>query len=258
MSTQTALITGASSGIGYAIAKQFAENGYNLVLVARRKEKLDSVASELKLTHKIRVTTISHDLSQNDSARALYTKLGELNITVDVLVNNAGRGHFGSCIDLDVDTEEETIALNVTALTSLSKLFGKSMATRNRGHIINVASIAAFIPGPGMAVYNASKAFVLSFSEALHEELKSHGVGVTASCPGPTESEFFELAGTDKMDNMKFAHMMKADDVAKEIYQAMQKRRSVVVHGASNKLLTLLPRTLPRSVVARIVKSMMK
>ncbi|MCP5206788.1 MAG: SDR family oxidoreductase [Hahellaceae bacterium] len=258
MTTKTVLITGASSGIGYAIAKRFASEGYAVVLVARRKEKLDAVAKELKQKYATPVTTISHDLSAHNAARTLYTKMGELNINVDVLVNNAGRGHYGQCIDLDVEMEEETIALNVTALTSLSKLFGKAMASRHQGHIINIASIAAFIPGPGMAVYNASKAFVLSFSEALHEELRASGVGVTASCPGPTESEFFELAGTDKMDNLKYAQMMSADVVADEIYKAMIKNKSFVVHGASNKLVTMLPRTMPRTLVARMVKALMK
>ncbi len=255
---KTALITGASSGIGKEIAEELAKKGTQLILVARRKEKLELLASELEKTYHIKCFIIPHDLSTLDAAQTLFDKVQQANLTVDILVNNAGRGHYGNFMALDPEVEAGTIQLNVVTLTSLSKLFGQAMVSRGEGYILNIASIAGFIPGPGMAVYNATKAFVLSLSEAVNEELKGTGVSVTASCPGPTESEFFTLAGTDDLKNLKYAQMMKASVVAKQAVDALFNRKPVVVHGASNKAMTFMPRLMPRKTVSHIVKSLMK
>lgn len=159
---KTALITGASSGIGRAIAEQLAQRQYQLILVARRKEKLEEIAQELEKQYKVKCFVVNHDLSAVDAGVSLYNKIKQAHLTVDILVNNAGKGNFGPFIELDPAVEAATIALNVATLTTLSKLFGADMVARKSGYILNVASIAGFIPGPGMAVYNATKAFVLS------------------------------------------------------------------------------------------------
>jgi uncharacterized protein len=255
---KTALITGASSGIGSALAHCMAEEGWDLILVARRQANLEKLSKELHENYGCRSHAIAFDLARENAARALHDEIRFRNLRVDCLVNNAGRGHYGAFLDLDWQLEEETIYLNVTVLTSLCKLFAKDMAGRGDGRILNVASIAGFLPGPRFAVYHATKAYVLSLSRALHAELSEQGVTVTASCPGPTESEFFEKAGTDELAYKDYIKLMSAEDVAKQAYAAMMKGQSVVVHGRLNSLMVETQRILPKAWVAPLVKKFMK
>lgn len=254
----TALITGASSGIGLALARQFAYEGWDLVLVARRQANLEKLSKELMDDFGCRSHSIAFDLSKENAARALYDEIRFRNIQIDCLVNNAGRGHYDAFAGLDWQLEEETIYLNVTVLTSLCKLFGKDMLDRGEGRILNIASIAGFVPGPRLAVYHASKAYVVSLSRALHAEFADHGVTVTVSCPGPTESEFFAKAGTDNLAVKQYIKLMSADEVALQAYSATMKGQDVVVHGWLNRLIVETPRIVPKSWVAPFVKKFMK
>ena len=253
---KTALITGASSGIGLALARQFADQGWDLVLVARRQKNLQDLSNELSQEFDCRCHTIAFDLSKEKAARALFDEIRFRNLQIDCLVNNAGRGHYNDFLDIDWQLEEETIYLNVTVLTSLCKFFGKAMVENGGGRILNVASVAGFIPGPRLAVYYASKAYVVSLSRALHAELSDQGVTVTASCPGPTESEFFEKSGADKLKLKNYYTLMSAETVAQQAYKAMMKGQSVVVHGWLNRLVTEFPRLVPKSWVAPLFKKL--
>lgn len=256
--TKTALITGASSGIGVALARQFAEQGWNLILVARRQANLEELSRELRKEYNCQSHTIAFDLTKDHAARSLYDEVKLQNLNVDCLVNNAGRGHYGSFPELDWQMEEDTIYLNVTVLTSLCKLFSKDMVSKGEGRILNIASIAGFMPGPNMAVYYATKAYVNSLSCALHAELKESGVTVTVSCPGPTESEFFDKAGTGELKAMEYIKRMSAEDVANQAYTATMKGQSMVVHGWLNQLMTEAPRVLPRAWIAPIVRTLVR
>ncbi|MBK8973206.1 MAG: SDR family oxidoreductase [Hahellaceae bacterium] len=258
MKNQTALITGASSGIGRALAFEFASHGWNLVLVARRGALLDQLATDLRAIHKVEVSTIAFDLTASNAARALHDEISSRNLSIDCLVNNAGRGHFGEFIEQSWQTDEETIHLNISVLTSLCHVFAPDMVKRRNGFILNIASIAGFVPGPKLAVYHASKAYVLSLSQALHAELSPYKVSVTASCPGPTESEFFEKAGTQKLKALSYLKLMPAETVAHQAYQAMMHRRPIVVHGLMNRLMAESPRLMPKSWVAPLLKTFMK
>jgi len=255
---KTALITGASSGIGLALATCFAENGWNLILVARRQNQLEKLKKQLQSDFGCLCHTVAFDLSKENAARALYDEVRFRNLQVDCLVNNAGRGHYRPFLELDWQLEEETIYLNVTVLTSLCKLFGKDMVEKGQGRILNVASIAGFLPGPRLAVYHATKAYVLSLSRALQAELSDQGVTVTVSCPGPTESEFFEKAGTDDLVVKDYIKLMPAEAVARQAYEATMKGKAVVVHGWLNRFMVETPRLLPKSWVAPLVKTFMK
>ncbi len=258
MTNKTALITGASAGIGYELSQVFAENGYDLILVARREKKLNALAEQLSVKFAIKVHVIAQDLMAPQAATSLYNKVQDQALTVDVLVNNAGRGHYQPFIKAGLEDDEATLQLNIVTLTSLTKLFAAQMVKQGGGKILNIASIAAFIPGPMMAVYNASKAYVLSLSEAVNNELSGTGVTVTASCPGPTESEFMAHSGTDKLDNLKYTKFMTARKVAEQAFEAAIKGKPVVVHGGVNKAITIMPRFLPRSVVPSIIRRAMK
>ncbi len=255
---QTALITGASSGIGLALAHQFASENWNLVLVARRQGQLERIASELRLKYSIESQAIGFDLASENAARALFDEVRFRNLEINCLVNNAGRGHFGPFMEQDWKTNEETIFLNITVLTSLCRIFGKEMVKRGDGRILNIASIAGFLPGPNFAVYHASKAYVLSLSRALDAELRPAGVSVTTSCPGPTESEFFDKAGSDKIKAKELISLMSAEKVAKQAYKATMQRQPVVVHGLLNRLMSETPRFIPTTWMAPIVKAVLK
>jgi short-subunit dehydrogenase len=258
MKQKQVLITGASSGIGLELSHVFAEKGYALVLVARRKDKLDALAKDLQTKHGSTVHVIDQDLMVSDAANKLVKRLDEDSLDIDVLVNNAGRGHYSSFIEGAVETDEATLQLNVVTLTSLTKIFAQRMVKMGRGYILNIASIAGFLSGPKMAVYNASKAYVLSLSEAVNYELKGTGVSVTASCPGPTESEFMQHSGADQLTNLKYAHFMTARAVAEQAVEATLKRKPVIVHGAINKAIITIPRLLPRKVTTSMIARSMK
>jgi len=256
MTSYYTLITGASSGIGLALAEQFARKKHNLILVARRKQKLDAVAKKLS-HHGVKVKVISADLSLPGGAELLFKQVEKQNLHVDTLVNNAGRGNSGEFCDQEVDHMQGTLELNMTSLTVLTRLFIPKMKQRRSGRILNIASIAGFMPGPGFAVYHATKAYVLSLTEALNIELQGLGISVTASCPGPTESEFHQQADTLDLKGFKMFSLMPAKKVAEEAYAAMNARRPIVVHGILNQALATSPKLLPRNWVPRIVKTFM-
>lgn len=246
----TALITGASGGIGADLADLFARDGYDVVLVARSEEKLRQLAERLQ-GFGASAQVIVADLAKPDAAVDVVRQLhGE----VDALVNNAGFGIVGPFAETDGAKELEMIQVNIAALTHLTKLILPGMVARKRGRILNVASTAAFQPGPLMAVYYASKAYVLSFSEALAEELSGSGVTVTALCPGPTETGFAEAAAMT--DTRLFSTSKPADSkaVARTGYEAMKRGKRVVIHGLRNGMMAQLVRVSPRSVVTKIVR----
>lgn len=254
--TETALITGASSGIGYELARVFAREKYNLVLVARNEKKLQEIAAELTKAHGVQVTVLAKDVSLLDSATEIYDSLKQKNIAVDVLVNNAGFGDFGFFTETKWEKELEMINLNMTALTALTKLFVGDMVKRKSGKILNVASTASFQPGPLMAVYYATKAYVLSFSEAISNELSGTGVTVTALCPGPTESGFQAAADMKDSKLVKGKKLPTSQEVAEYAYKALMSGKVVAVHGLMNKIMAQSVRYSPRAVVRSLVRAM--
>jgi hypothetical protein len=254
--TATALITGASSGIGYELARIFAREKYNLVLVARNEKKLQEIAAELTKTYGVPVTVLAKDVSILASATEIYDALKQKNIAVDVLVNNAGFGDFGFFTETKWEKELEMINLNMTALTALTKLFVGDMVKRKSGKILNVASTASFQPGPLMAVYYATKAYVLSFSEAISNELIGTGVTVTALCPGPTESGFQAAADMNDSKLVKGKKLPTSQEVAEYAYKALMSGKVVAVHGLMNKIMAQSVRYSPRAVVRSLVRAM--
>lgn len=247
------LITGASGGIGYDLAKLASEDGANLVLVARSAEKLNQVAAELQKINKSEVIPIVADLSDEKGLNMLFSTVKSKNLTIDRLVNNAGIGDFGDFAGADLQKNMEMIRLNIGALTSLTHYFMQGMILRGKGKIMNVASTAAFMPGPGMAVYYASKAYVLSFSEAITRELRGSGVTVTALCPGPTDTSFASAAGLGKSLLHRMLAPASSMEVAKAGYRAMLKGKAIEIPGLMNKLSTLTPRFTPRSIVRNMI-----
>ncbi len=255
---QTALITGASNGLGLEFAKIFAREGYDLVLVARNEAKLAALKSELEAAHGIRAEVFAKDLSQDDVAAEVYAFTGAQKIAVDVLVNNAGLGDFGAYGERSWHKQREMVGVNVVALIQLTHCYLNPMLARNSGKILNLASVAAFQPGALMSVYYASKAFVLSFSEALSVELKHTGVSVTALCPGPTRTGFEERAELQESGLFKNLKTATARDVAEFGYRQMQKGKVIAVPGLANKAATMLGKLAPRGVVRQVVYNIQK
>lgn len=249
---QTALITGASGGIGYELAKLFAADGYDVVLVARSADKLAQFAGELQRQYSIAATPLSADLEDPATPQRLCAELAARGITVDVLVNNAGYGVSGRFNEIPLAESLGQIQLNVTSLTHLTRLLLPGMVQRGRGRVLNVASTAAFQPGPGMAVYYATKAFVLHFSEAIHHELRGTGVTVTTLCPGPVLTGFQQRADMGEARLMKVMVVLSAERVARIGYRAMQKGKPVAVAGKLNWLLTQSLRFSPRWMVTAV------
>ena len=246
MSHGVTLITGASAGLGVEFARQLAGRGQRLVLVARRKDRLDALAAELG---NARVAAI--DLSEAGSTAKLMASVRKAGEHVETLINNAGFGLRGRFAELDAARQRKMIDLNVTSLTELCRAVAPGMIERKSGAILNVASTAAFQPGPNMAVYFATKAYVLSFSEALHEELKLHGIRVSALCPGPTKTEFGEVAGFGK--NGSFDRLSAdAASVVRAGLNGLDRKRAVVVPGWINKVGASSTRFVPRPVVRKI------
>jgi hypothetical protein len=258
MRNKTALITGASSGIGYEFAKILAKDCDVLVLVSRRRERLLEVKRELENSAAVSVKIIVKDLSQPGAGEDIYNELESEKISVDILINNAGVGHLGAFTEIDWRQNTDMIATNITALTHMTKLFVKGMIARKKGKIMNVASTAAFQPGPLMAVYYASKAYVLSFSEAIAYELRGTGVTVTALCPGPTATDFAKVADMERSNLFRFKPPASASDVARYGYDAMMKGKTVAVHGVVNKIIAFSVRLSPRKLLPLIVRHLHK
>jgi short-subunit dehydrogenase len=250
--TQTALITGASGGIGYELAKSFARDRYNLVLVARSGDKLNQVAAELGEQFGITVKPIALDLAAAATARVLFDQLQGEGVVIDVLVNNAGFGVFGEFARMSEDEILGQIQLNVTALTHLTRLFLPGMLGRRRGKIMNVASTAAFQPGPLMAVYYATKAYVLSFSEALANEVAGSGVVVSCFCPGATDTGFAKRAGTEDSRLFKKIGAMNVERVALDGYRGLMAGKTVVISGVQNWVVAESVRFAPRKWVTAV------
>ncbi len=253
---KTVLITGASGGIGYELAKLFAQNRDNLVLVARNENKLNEIKRNFEQNYQVIVTVLGKDLSQPNVAVQIFNQLERERIQVDVLINNAGFGNFGEFVDSSWQKESDMMQVNMIALTQMTKLFLKGMVERRRGKIVNVASTAAFQPGPLMAVYYATKAYVLSFSEAISNELEGTGVTVTALCPGATESGFQQASAMEESRLVKGRKLPTAEAVAKYAYKAMEKGEIVAIHGLFNWIAANIIRFLPRKVVTDVVRTM--
>jgi short-subunit dehydrogenase len=253
--SQTVLITGASGGIGYELAELFARDKHNLILIARSENKLQQIADTFHHTYGVNVTVIVKDLTVPNAAHDIYEEVHTAGLAVDILVNNAGFGLFGEFVETDLQEEVDMIQVNITALTQLTKLFLRDMVRRKQGRIMNVASMAAFQPGPLMAVYYATKAYVLSFTEALENELRGTGVTVTALCPGPTRTNFDMRANLGESKLFK-SGVMGVQAVAKAGYEGLWRGKTIVVPGIQNLLLTKLVGFVPRKLVTRIVRSM--
>lgn len=243
------LITGASSGIGYELAKLFAEDGHNLIIVARTEEDLQQTAAEFKQQYGVDVITIAKDLFQPEAPFELYEEVKSKNLTVDVLVNDAGQGQFGLFVEQDIRRLLDIIQLNINSLTALTHLFLKDMVARNEGKILQLASIASQLPGPWQAVYHGTKAYVLSFTEALIRELKDSAVTMTALQPGATDTDFFNKA---EMQESKILDTKLSDPakVAKDGYEALMSGDDKIVSGFKNKAMTSMSNVMPEKSVA--------
>jgi uncharacterized protein len=252
---RTALVTGASSGIGRSLAGQFARAGFNLVLAARSADKLSAIAEQLARAHGVKAATLRADLETPDGARRLHADVKALDITLDALVNNAGYGVFGEFKASALDTEIKMMQLNMTSVTVLSKLFLPGLLVR-RGTLLNVASTAAFQPGPYMAVYYATKAYVLSLTEALASEVEGSGMRIMALCPGPTASGFQDKAAMQESALVKGKKLPTADAVAAQAFTALMAGKRVFIPGTQNWLGAQSVRFIPRTVVTSMVKRM--
>ena len=249
------LVSGASSGIGLELAKLFAEQKKDLILVARSKEELNKLAEELRKKHDISVEVIVKDLSVVGSAQELFDEVQAKNVEVETIINNAGFGDYGKFAETSLQKERAMMQLNMITLTELCKLFVQPMVEKKQGTIVNVASTAAFQPGPLMAVYFATKAYVLHFSEAIQNELQDSGVHVMALCPGPTRSGFQEAADMEASSLVQ-GKIPTAKDVAEFAMAQLEKKKVVAVHGWKNKLLVFLNRTATRNIVVNIVRKL--
>jgi uncharacterized protein len=254
--SETALVTGASGGIGEDLARLLATDGRNVVLLARSGDKLQALADELIRAHKIDATVLAADLSAPGAASEVSRTLAGRSITVDILINNAGFGTSGEFARDDPRELQRMLQVNIVALTMLTREFLPGMLGRGRGRILNVASTAAFQPGPLMAGYYASKAYVLSLSEALAEETAGTGVTVTCLCPGPTRTGFQERAGMQEARLFQVLGVMQSADVARAGYAGMMAGRRLVIPGLMNKIGVHSVRVTPRVVVAKILKSL--
>lgn len=251
----TTLITGASSGIGEAFARKLAARGRNVLLVARSEDKLITLCNELGRVNRVRAQYFALDLSQPESPIELFRETQRRGLTIDMLVNNAGFGSFGDFSKLELERELSMIDLNVKALVTLTHLFITPMRQRRQGTIINVASTAGFQAVPFMTVYAATKAFVLSFSEALWEENRPHGVHVMALCPGVTDTNFFEASRGQKPPNRV---AQSPEDVVETAIRGLNRRKSVVISGLTNFLMVEAERFVPRALISRVAGSMMR
>lgn len=248
------LITGASSGIGKELAKTFAIKGHPLVLVARNEKKLSLVATEIRHKYNVPCSIILQDLAIPGAAQELFHKLQQDHPDISVLINNAGIGLLGEFATSNIAQIEQTIHLNILSLTVLTRLFLEKIQQTNKGHIINIASVAAFVPGPLMSVYFASKHYVLAFSQGLARELKDSQIYVTCVCPGPTQTDFFKREGnTLKLSPKEEIVMMSPKRVAQKTYRAYRNGKFLLIPGSSNKALSLLGKILPSSLMSEMM-----
>ena len=250
---QTALITGASSGIGLELTRLFAKDGYDLILVAHDEDRLKATAAEMKEKFQADSVIFAVDLSSNSAPQEVFDFTQKQGKQVDMLVNNAGFATYGLFAEIEREKDMNMLKVNILTLTELTKLFLPRMLERKHGKILNLASTAAFLPGPLMACYYASKAYVLSFTEALANELEGTGVTITALCPGPTGTGFVKRANLESSKLFK-KEVMKADEVAKIGYEALMAGKPVVVAGLSNYLGTIVSRLVPASIAAKIAR----
>lgn len=246
------LITGGTEGIGFELSKIFAQNKHHLIIVARDKIKLMNIKNELEKEYKIIVEVIQCDLSVDKACEKIINFVEEKKLVVDNLINNAGIGSFGFFHESEDSFEEKLININISALTSLTKYFVRDMVKRGEGGILNVASTAAFIGGPKMAIYYSSKAYVLSLTEAIHDEVESLGVRVSCLCPGPVKTSFQEKSGIKKSENAK-KYLMDSDKVAREGYVGLLKGKTIIIPGYKNKLLILANKLIPRALGGKII-----
>ena len=247
MANTWALITGATSGIGLELAHCHAQTKGNLILVARRGDVLDTLKQSIVSQYGVEVYTIVQDLSEADAAEQIWNKTTSMGLHVDLLINNAGFGDFGLFHSMPADRLQQMIQLNIVALTQLCRLYLPKMIDKRAGGILNVASTAAFQPGPGMTVYFATKAYVLSFSEGLYEEVKKHGIKVSALCPGPTSTAFFSSANMDGSRLTTLMPMPSAKEVAQYGYRSLTNNKAVAIYGVMNRIMTFSLRFVPRS-----------
>lgn len=252
------LITGASSGIGYELALEFARHGYDVVAVARNAENLQNLADTLTADFGVSCHTLSLNLAEPDAPAKLYNEMKSRSLTIDVLVNNAGFGTSGKFAATDLATELEMMQLNIVTVVHLTKLFLRGMQERGRGRILNVASTAGFQPGPLLAIYYASKAFALSFSEALATELEGSGLCASVLCPGPTRTRFQERADLKSMPLLSALFVRDPEFVARKAYRGLQKGKRIIIPGLLNKFGVFIVRLLPRKLVASIVAGLHK
>ncbi|WP_435333993.1 SDR family NAD(P)-dependent oxidoreductase [Haloarchaeobius sp. TZWWS8] len=253
MNRDTALVTGASAGIGRELARQFARHGHDLVLVARREDVLQQVAEDLESRYGVDVTTIEKDLDDESAPRELYDAVHERELDIGILVNNVGIGTYGPFADSDLDRERTQLRLNVTTLVTLTRLFLDDFQERGEGKVLNVGSVAGFQPGPFMAGYYASKAYVNSFTEALAEEFRGTTLSATVLCPGPVDTEFQARAGMED-SAVGSVYTEPVEKVAKAGYEGVMSGDAVVVPGLPMKLTTALVRILPKPVVRRVAR----
>src|ERR1700712_2637620 len=251
MANETALITGASSGIGLELAREFARNKHPLIIVAPDDEELDEIAEQLKAEFGVAVTPIAADLTDPDAAEDIFNTIEEAGLTVEVLVNNAGLGQRGKFWEIPLEKDLEMIHLNIEAVIRLTKLFLPPMIARGQGVILNTASVAGFEPGPMMAIYHATKAFILSWSEALATELEDTAITVTALCPGPVDTDFFPKADLVETTAFQKANVMSPQEVAKVGHEAAMKGERVIIPGALNKVMITSRRLIGESVQAK-------
>lgn len=256
MKNETALITGCSSGIGLHLAREFAKNGYNLILVAPVQEELDRLSAELSSAHGISAKVIAKDLELDDSPQEIFETLQQADTAVDILVNNAGHGFLGFFAETEMSKIEAMVRLNVQAPLRLTHLFLPAMISRGSGKILNVASIGGFEPGPNLAVYHASKAFMLSWSEGLAVELKDSGIPVTILCPGPTDTDFMIKADMENVAAFQKASVSSPQEVAEAAFKGLMDEDLIVIPGVANKILVQARRFLTEEAQAKLNKKM--
>jgi len=250
---KTVLITGASEGIGLEFAKIFVKEKYDLVIIARNETKLNELANEIKSKHNVNVKVIAKDLSKQNASEEIFNELKNENIVTDILVNNAGFGVFDNYWNVDLQDEKNMLQVNIIALAELTILIAKDMANRCGGKILNVASTAAFQPGPTMPGYYASKAFVLRYSQAINFEMRKKGVQVSTLCPGPTITKFQTRAKMNETNMFKRRIAMSAEEVASIGYEGLMKGRSVIITGGLNWLAAMASRIAPSKISMRVV-----